>query len=128
MFDKDDYVEFLNRARKKRNQNPYTMYIVFGVGVILALSLIIGGVVLMIRQLSGSEEAAESKQISEMQESTLDPVAESRAAEDLSFVPGLHWLSYSHFNSSVSEIDASRLCEHSTHVHIQNLKMRYQKN
>ena len=59
MFDKDDYVEFLNRARKKRNQNPYTMYIVFGVGVILALSLIIGGVVLMIRQLSGSEEVAE---------------------------------------------------------------------
>ena len=84
MFDKDDYVEFLNRARKKRNQNPYTMYIVFGVGVILALSLIIGGVVLMIRQLSGSEEAAESKQISEMQESTLDPVAESRAAEESS--------------------------------------------
>ena len=84
MFDKDDYVEFLNRARKKRNQNPYTMYIVFGVGVILALSLIIGGVVLMIRQLSRSEEAAESKQISEMQESTLDPVAESRAAEESS--------------------------------------------
>ncbi len=84
MFDKDDYVEFLNRARKKRNQNPYTMYIVFGVGVILALSLIIGGVVLMIRQLSGSEEAAESKQISELQESTLDPVAESRAAEESS--------------------------------------------
>ena len=84
MFDKDAYVEFLNRARKKRNQNPYTMYIVFGVGVILALSLIIGGVVLMIRQLSGSEEAAESKQISEMQESTLDPVAESRAAEESS--------------------------------------------
>ena len=38
----------------------------------------------MIRQLSGSEEAAESKQISEMQESTLDPVAESRAAEESS--------------------------------------------
>ena len=83
MFDKEDYQALLDRARKKRNQHPYTMYVVFAAAVILVVLLIIGVGALAKRRLSEGAAATEPQQ--QMQETTgltLDPEAESRAEED----------------------------------------------
>lgn len=89
MFDKEDYQALLNRARKKRNQHPYTMYVVFGAGVILAILLIIGIGALVKRRLSEGAAATEpGQQVQQMQELTepesitIDLEAESRAEEE----------------------------------------------
>ena len=83
MFDKEDYQALLDRARKKRNQHPYTMYVVFAAAVILVVLLIIGVGALAKRRLSEGAAATEPQQ--QMQETTgltLDPEAESRAEEE----------------------------------------------
>ena len=66
MFDKEDYQALLDRARKKRNQHPYTMYVVFAAAVILVVLLIIGVGALAKRRLSEGAAATEPQQ--QMQE------------------------------------------------------------
>ncbi len=83
MFDKEDYQALLERARRKRNQHPYTMYMVFGAGVILVILLIIGIGVLVSRRLSEGAAATEpGQQVQETIAITIDPEAESRAVEE----------------------------------------------
>lgn len=83
MFDKEDYQALLERARRKRNQHPYTMYMVFGAGVILVILLIIGIGVLVSRRLSEGVAATEpGQQVQETTAITIDPEAESRAVEE----------------------------------------------
>lgn len=84
MFDKEDYQALLDRARRKRNQHPYTMYAIFAAGAVLAILLIIGIGVLVSRQFSKGAAATEpGQQIQAAQESTTaDPLAESRAKEE----------------------------------------------
>ena len=84
MFDKEDYQALLDRARRKRNQHPYTMYAVFAAGAVLVILLIIGIGVLVSRQLSKGAAATEpGSQVQGVQESTaIDPEAESRAIEE----------------------------------------------
>lgn len=89
MFDKEDYQALLNRARKKRNQHPYTMYVVFAAGVILVILLLIGIGALVKHRLSEGAAATEpGQQVQQMQELTepesitIDLEAESRAEEE----------------------------------------------
>lgn len=89
MFDKEDYQDLLNRARKKRNQHPYTMYVIFAAGVILVILLLIGIGALVKRRLSEGAAATEpGQQVQQMQEPTepesitIDLEAESRAEEE----------------------------------------------
>lgn len=83
MFDKEDYQALLERARRKRNQHPYTIYMVFGAGVILVILLIIGIGVLVSRRLSEGAAATEpGQQVQETIAITIDPEAESRAVEE----------------------------------------------
>lgn len=83
MFDKEDYQALLERARRKRNQHPYTIYMVFGAGVILVILLIIGIGVLVSRRLSEGAAATEpGQQVQETTAINIDPEAESRAVEE----------------------------------------------
>ncbi len=84
MFDKEDYQALLDRARRKRNQHPYTMYAVFAAGAVLVILLIIGIGVLVSRQLSKGAAATEpGSQVQGVQESkAIDQEAESRAIDE----------------------------------------------
>ena len=52
MFNKKDYLDSLNKARKKRNRNPYMIYFLIGGGVLLAILLAVGIGFLVRRQIN----------------------------------------------------------------------------
>lgn len=86
MFDKEDYQALLDRARKKRNQHPYTMYVVFAAAVILVILLLIGIGTLVKRRLSegaaATEPGQQMQEMTEPQSIAIDLEAESRAEEE----------------------------------------------
>lgn len=86
MFDKEDYQALLDRARKKRNQHPYTMYMVFAAAVILVILLLIGIGTLVKRRLSegaaATEPGQQMQEMTEPQSIAIDLEAESRAEEE----------------------------------------------
>lgn len=86
MFDKEDYQALLDRARKKRNQHPYTMYVVFAAAVILVILLLIGIGALVKRRLSegaaATEPGQQMQEMTEPQSIAIDLEAESRAEEE----------------------------------------------
>ena len=41
MFNKKDYMSSLNKARRKRNQNPYVTYLFYGLAGIAAVMVLV---------------------------------------------------------------------------------------
>lgn len=55
MFDKKDYLASLNKARRKRKQNPYMMYLLIAAGVLLAILLAVGIGILVKKQIGSRD-------------------------------------------------------------------------
>ena len=56
MFNKKDYMSSLNKARRKRNQNPYITYLFYGLAGIAAVMILIAVVVFARKQVTAFSE------------------------------------------------------------------------
>ena len=56
MFNKKDYMSSLNKARRKRNQNPYVTYLFYGLAGIAAVMVLVAVVVFGRKQATGLSE------------------------------------------------------------------------
>lgn len=82
MFDKKDYLASLNKARRKRKQNPYMMYLLIAAGVLLAILLAVGIGILVKKQIGSRGAAGEVGQT--QAEEMRSPDASVQAAEEAS--------------------------------------------
>lgn len=93
MFNKKDYLDSLNKARKKRNRNPYMLYFLIGGGVLLAILLAVGIGFLVRKQISlrgasgepgqtRTETLSESDAAGQAEEDASLAEEESRKAEE----------------------------------------------
>lgn len=81
MFDNKDYLARLNKARKKRNDNGYTRYLIIAaaVVVVVVIGILIGRVVK--KQVSGSPRGVVSESSEVLEESGQDAEAAQREAQ-----------------------------------------------
>lgn len=81
MFDNKDYLARLNKARKKRNDNGYTRYLIIAVAVVVVvvIGILIGRVVK--KQVSGSPRGVVSESSEALEESGQDAEAAQREAQ-----------------------------------------------
>lgn len=81
MFDNKDYLARLNKARKKRNDNGYTRYLIIAaaVVVVVVIGILIGRVVK--KQVSGSPRGVVSESSEALEESGQDAEAAQREAQ-----------------------------------------------
>lgn len=81
MFDNKDYLARLNKARKKRNDNGYTRYLIIAaaVVVVVVIGILIGRVVK--KQVSGSPRGVVSESSGALEESGQDAEAAQREAQ-----------------------------------------------
>ena len=56
MFNKKDYMSSLNKARRKRNQNPYVTYLFYGLAGIAAVMVLVAVVVFARKQATAFSE------------------------------------------------------------------------
>ena len=56
MFNKKDYMSSLNKARRKRNQNPYVTYLFYGLAGIAAVMVLVAVVVFIRKQATAFSE------------------------------------------------------------------------
>ena len=56
MFNKKDYMSSLNKARRKRNQNPYITYLFYGLAGIAAVMILVAVVVFARKQVTAFSE------------------------------------------------------------------------
>lgn len=80
MFDNKDYLARLNRARKKRNDNGYTRYLIMAAAVVavVVIGILIGRVVK--KQVSGSPRGVVSESSEALEESGQDAEAAEKEA------------------------------------------------
>lgn len=81
MFDKKDHLAMLNKARRKRNRNDYTKYLIIAaVLVVLILAVVLIGNVVK-KQVSGTPKGISQEEVSEAQ-GPIEDVEESLRMEE----------------------------------------------
>lgn len=84
MFDKKDYLASLNKARRKRKQSPYMIYLMIALGALLAILLAIGIGILVKRQIGARGAAGEAgqTQAEELQSQEASAAEEASLAQE----------------------------------------------